>query len=145
MQPFAIAQARLDGVAEGVAEVEDGAQAAFLLVLAHHPGLDLATAAHGGSQQHGVAGQQTGNVGLDPVKKRHVGNRAVLDDFGQARAQLIGQAVGHGAALRLQLAAIKIHAKTGAAGATGQAGVGHALPPCRAARARVRFWRAAAS
>ena len=35
VQPLAVAQAGLDRVAEGVAEVEDGAQAALALVLAH--------------------------------------------------------------------------------------------------------------
>jgi hypothetical protein len=42
VQPLAVAQPGLDGVPEGVAEIQDRAQAGFAFVLAHNPGLDLA-------------------------------------------------------------------------------------------------------
>ena len=88
MQPLAVAQAGLDGMAEGVAEVEDGAQPAFAFVLAHHPRLDLAAAAHGMGQRIGVARQQIVEVGFDPGEELDVGDRPVLDDLGQPGAQL---------------------------------------------------------
>ena len=92
MQPLAIAQSGLDGVTEGVAVIQYGADAAFFFVLPHHPGLDFAAAAHRCGQRLWVAGQQRGQMGFDPVQKRHVCNGAVLDDFGQTRAQLaLGQ------------------------------------------------------
>ena len=46
VQKFAVAADRFQRVAEGVAEVEDGAQPALGFVLAHDAGLDLAAARH---------------------------------------------------------------------------------------------------
>ena len=86
MQPLAITQTGLDGMAKGVAEIQNGAQAVVALVLRHHPGLDLATAFDGVGQRTGVARHQGTDVGLNPVQKRQVGNRAVFDDFGQPGA-----------------------------------------------------------
>ncbi len=94
MQPLAVAQARLDRVAEGVTVVQDGAQARLLLVLADHPGLDLARAAHGVDQRFAVARQQLVQVGFEPGEEFGVGDRAVLDDLGQAGQQLaLGQGI----------------------------------------------------
>ena len=86
VQPLAVAQTGLDGMAKGVAKIENGAQTALALVLRHHMGLDLAAAPHRVRQRGHVAGAQGAKVGLDPIQKRHVGNRPVLDDFGQASA-----------------------------------------------------------
>ena len=70
VQPFAVADARLDRVAEGVAEIEDGAQAALALVLAHDVGLDFAGARDRMRQRGRVARQQLVDVLLDPVEER---------------------------------------------------------------------------
>jgi hypothetical protein len=88
VQPLAVTEAGLDGVAEGVAEVQDGAAAAFALVTAHHLGLDLARALHGPCQGLGLTGQQGVEMGLEPVQQRRVGDGRVLDDLGQPRTQL---------------------------------------------------------
>ena len=87
VQPGAIAHAGLDGVAKGVAKVQDGAQARFTLVLAHHPGFDLTAAAHGVGQRSAIARQQGIHVRLQPVHEGHVGNRPVFDDFCQPGAE----------------------------------------------------------
>ena len=88
MHPLAVTQSRFDGVPEGVAEVEDGPQSGFALVLFYHPGLELAAAFDGISQNCRIARHQTAEIGLDPVEKPHVGNRSVLDDLRQAGAEL---------------------------------------------------------
>ena len=87
MQPLAKTQTGFDGMAKGMSKVEDGAQAPFTLVLAHHLGLDLATALNRPGQSGWVAGQQSVQVGFDPIEESHVRNRAVFDDFGQTRAE----------------------------------------------------------
>ena len=51
MQPRAIAHACLNGMAEGMSEIENGAQTRLSLVSAHHLRLDL-TAAPDGMGQH---------------------------------------------------------------------------------------------
>eukprot|EP01022_Parablepharisma_sp_SALTPOND_P033114 TRINITY_DN881_c1_g1_i23.p1 TRINITY_DN881_c1_g1~~TRINITY_DN881_c1_g1_i23.p1 ORF type:complete len:1292 (+),score=465.19 TRINITY_DN881_c1_g1_i23:16524-20399(+) len=84
VQPFTVAQAILDGVAEGVAEVEDGAQAAFALVLADHVGLDFAGALDRVGQGGVILGDQQLDVGFDPVEEGRIDDGAVLDHFGDA-------------------------------------------------------------
>src|SRR5207245_10598087 len=79
MQPFAMAEARLDRMAEGMAEVEDGAQPAFALVLADDGGLDLARALDRVRQRGLVARHQRTNVLFDPVEEGRVGDRPILD------------------------------------------------------------------
>ena len=94
VQPFAVAQARLDRVAEGVAEVQNSAQAALALVAADHLRLDLAGALHRLRQRRLVARAQPLDAGLDPGEELGIGDRAVLDDLGQSRRELaLGQRV----------------------------------------------------
>ncbi len=94
VQPVAVAHAGLDGVAEGVAEVEDGAQAAFALVLTHDVGLDLAGTGDRVGQRRAVARHQLADIFFDPVEEGAVDDGAVLDHLGQAGGQLaLGQRV----------------------------------------------------
>ena len=88
VQPLAKAQAGLDGVAKGVAKIQNRPQARLALVLPHHPGLDFTTALHRVHQGLRIARHQGVDVGLNPVQKHHVGNRSVFDDFSQARTHL---------------------------------------------------------
>ena len=88
VQPVAVAHARFDGVAKGVAEVEDGAQAGFALVARDDAGLDLAASLHGVREGGGVAGAQLLHVAFEPGEELHVGDGAVLDNFGQPGGQL---------------------------------------------------------
>ena len=88
MQPSAVTEAGFNRVAEGVAEVENRPQALFTLVLADHPGLDLAAALDGIRQGRFVARQQVVEMGFDPAEKGFIGNRAVLDHLGQPGRQL---------------------------------------------------------
>jgi hypothetical protein len=69
VQPFAVAEAVLDRVAEGVAEVQHGAQAAFALVAPHHVGLDLAGAQDRVRQRGVVARDQLADVRSIQSKK----------------------------------------------------------------------------
>ncbi len=75
-------------MAEGVAEVEDGPQARFFLVLADDPGLDFHAALDGLGQCGLVLLAQGVDVLLQPGEEGHVGNRPVFDDFGQTCRQL---------------------------------------------------------
>ena len=88
VQPLTVAHASLNGMAKGMAKIENGAQARFALVLSHHPGLDLTTALDCMRQRLRVTRHEGRHVVLNPIEKSHVGNRPVLDDFGQAGAQL---------------------------------------------------------
>ena len=94
MQPLPVTQTGFDGVAKGVAKVQNSAQARFALVLRHHVGFDLAAALDRMGQRHRVTGQQRIQVGRDPVQKAQVCYRAILDDLGQAGAEF---ALGQGA------------------------------------------------
>ena len=87
VQPGAVAGAGLDRVAEGMAEVEDRAQPRFLLVA----GDDAAFSCTSGYRLHErgvVARQQIVEVRFEPAEEVRVGDRAVLDDFGQSGDQL---------------------------------------------------------
>lgn len=80
--------------------------------------------------QRGAAGRQVVGAAQAP--------QTLIDGDGQAR--------GHAAAFVVQFLHRKVHAKARAAGAAGQARVGHGRGGvCSAARARSRFWRAGAS
>ena len=96
MQPCAVAHAGFDGVAKGVAEVEDGAQACFLFINAHNRRLDLARPRHGMRQGCGLVSQQGRHLEFKPVQQRHVGNGPVFDDLGQAGTQLAHRQAGQG-------------------------------------------------
>ena len=87
MQPLTKAQARFYGVAKRVAEIQDGPQTRLSLILPHHESLDFTTALH--SMRHGPSftGLQGSQVDINPIKKRHVGDGSIFDDFGQASAE----------------------------------------------------------
>ena len=94
MQPGAVPGPGLDGVAEGVAEIEQRALARLALVGGDDARLQLAAAPHGVGEGRAIARQQLLDVGFEPVDERSVEREAVLDHLGQARAQLaVGQRV----------------------------------------------------
>lgn len=82
-----------DGVAEGVAEVQNRAQAGFRFVLGDDLGLDFATAGDDRSEDFRVPGEQSIQVAFEAAEERFVVDDAIFDDFGQAGAVL---AVGEG-------------------------------------------------
>ena len=102
-----VAGGRLDGVAEGVPQVQQRAIAGFALVAAHDFGLELAGAMDGmrpALPAPAPAALRT----LRSIHSRNFGsnNQAVLDHLGQARAQLArrqgaqrGRVGEHGAGL----------------------------------------------
>ena len=80
----------LQRVAEGVAEVEQGAAVIGLLlalVVADHGGLEGAGAQHGLRLGVAVAGEQRGGMGLAPGEEGGVADQAGLGDLGVAGAQ----------------------------------------------------------
>ena len=87
MQPDPKTQTGFDGVAKGVTEIQNSADAAFAFVLSDHPSFDLATALHRLGQGLRIPRQQIIQVLLDPIEEGHVGNRAVFDDLGQTGAE----------------------------------------------------------
>ncbi len=88
MQPGAVAHAGLDGVAEGVAEVEQRALTAFALVLHHHLGLVAAGTFDGIGQHIGIARQQRIQVGFQPGEESRVADQSVFDHLGETGGQL---------------------------------------------------------
>lgn len=84
----------LDRMAEGVAVVEGRAAARLGFVLGDDPGLDLAAACHDGGEDRRVAVEQAVEVAFEAAEEGGVGEDAVLDDLGEAGAEL---AVGQGA------------------------------------------------
>ena len=92
VQPGRVVGGALDGVAERVAEIEQRAIAALVLVARDDFGLDLAGALDGVRERGGVARQQLRGIRSSQSKKLAVDDEPVLDDFGEAGAQLaIGQ------------------------------------------------------
>ena len=87
-------------MAEGMAQVQQGAVAVFTLILADDIRLDLTGAADGMDQRLGAAGEQPVDIDLQPVKEGGIVDQAVLDDLGKARAQFArrqrGQSIGIG-------------------------------------------------
>jgi len=75
-------------MAKGVPEIEDGPQASLALVLADHPGLDLARPLDRMRQRGLVTCQQRVEIFFEPAEEAVVGDGAVLDDFSQAGDQL---------------------------------------------------------
>jgi hypothetical protein len=87
VQPVAVAHARLDGMAEGVAQVEQGALAGLPLVRRHHFRLVLAGAADGVGEGVRVPRHQLVHVAFQPFQEGRVADQAVLDDLGQTGGQ----------------------------------------------------------
>ena len=88
MQPAAVTCRGLDGVPEGVAEVEQRALPALALVGRDHLGLVLAGATDGAGECFVVACEQGIEVRFEPFEKRVVADEPVLDHLGEARGQL---------------------------------------------------------
>ena len=94
MQPLAIAEPGFNRMAEGMTEIQDRPQPALALVALDHRGLDLARARHSIDQRARIAGPQGRHVTLDRIEVGSIGNRPMLDHFGQPGRQLaLGQ--GH--------------------------------------------------
>jgi hypothetical protein len=86
---FAVAEPGLDGVAEGVAEVQQRALAGLALVGGDHLGLVAAGALDGLRQRGAVAGQQRLHVlASSQSKEGRVADQPVLDHLGQPGGQL---------------------------------------------------------
>ena len=84
-QVLAIAAFGLQGVAEGVAEIEQGPAAGFPFVLRHDFRLHLHRASHGEGQVVGRQGGDLAAMGFQPGEEVDVAQQAVLDDLGVAR------------------------------------------------------------
>ena len=79
----------LDGVAEGVAEVQQGAHAAAIGdVGLDRPGLGADALEDGLLAQFAVAGEQFAALLLEPVEHRLMPDQAIFDDFGITGAKL---------------------------------------------------------
>ena len=96
MQPLAVAQAGLDGVAKGVAQVEVARSPCSVSSAATTSALlrqERSTAS--GRRRRGPAGV---GIGLDPFEEGQVADQAVFDDLGEAGLEFaIGQGVQRGA------------------------------------------------
>ena len=79
---------RLERVSGGVAEVEDAAQARFLLVLRDHVRLDPARLGDDRGQHLGFTIEDRAMLLRDTFEERGAGGDAVLDDFIEAGAEL---------------------------------------------------------
>ena len=84
MQPVAITHLGFDGVAKGVAEVEQGANALLFFVLLDDAGLHLAAVADGVGKGSGLLPHDVGHGVLEFDKEINVAEQGVFDDFGQA-------------------------------------------------------------
>src|SRR5476649_2583337 len=87
MQPFPVTQAGLNCMTECVAEIENGAQAAFAFVGSDYISLHLARALHRMRERSRIAIVQSRDVRLDPLEEFAVGNGARLDHFGDTRGE----------------------------------------------------------
>ena len=69
---------------EGVAKIEDFAQAGFALILRHHLGLDFTGALDHPGQSLGLPGQYRWQVLFNGIEVGCIANHAVLDHLGQS-------------------------------------------------------------
>ena len=88
MQIFAVVGDGFEGVADGVAEVQDGPQAALGLVLPYDLGLDFAAAGDDRCQRARFAAEQVGQVALQVLEQPGIADDAVFDHLGQAGPKL---------------------------------------------------------
>ena len=84
MQPLAVALAALDGMPEGMAEVEDRPATRFPLVFRDDFGLEFARALDCMCQGVSIARNQCFDVVLEPGKEIDVRDCPVFDDFGKS-------------------------------------------------------------
>ena len=83
MQIGFVAGGGLDGVGEGMAEVQDCAQILLAFVLGDHCRLDFARSRDAVSERVDVAREQLGHVVVQPVEQQRIPDAAVLDHFGE--------------------------------------------------------------
>ena len=82
----------LEAVADGVAEVQYGAQTGFFFILTNDFSFDLAAARDDGCKSGGVLLQQLGQFALETSEEFGIVNDAVFDDLRKASAKLsLGQ------------------------------------------------------
>ena len=87
VQVFSVARNILDGVADGVAEIQNGAQAGFRFILAHDVGLDFAAARHHFGKHFGVPLQEAREIAFEAGEEWRVVNDPVFDDLGESGAK----------------------------------------------------------
>ena len=87
MQPLAVALAVLDGMPEGMSEVQDRATPRFTLVLGDNFRLQFTGSSYRVSQCVGIAAQQCLHIVFEPGEKSGVTDCTVFDDFGEPRFQ----------------------------------------------------------
>ena len=75
-------------VADGVAEIQDGPQAAFGFVLLDHLRLDLAATGDDRCQGTRVAAEQFGQITLQLLEQAGIVDDAVFDHFREAGPEL---------------------------------------------------------
>src|SRR5436190_19599947 len=94
MEPETEAGRRLDGMAEGMAQVEKRAPAGLALIFSDERRLELARAAHGMDERRAFALEKLGDVRLQPGEEDGVEGSAVVDDIGDGDAEFsIGEGV----------------------------------------------------
>jgi hypothetical protein len=94
VEVVAVAGGGFEGVAYGVAEVEDGAEAGFGFVLADDGGFDGAAAGDDTGEFAGLELEEAGQGAFELREECGVVDNAVFDDFGEAGAVF---AAGEGA------------------------------------------------
>ncbi len=88
MQPVAIAHFGFNGVAKGMAKIENGANSGFAFVFGHYPCLGLAGALDSFGQCRRVQLDELLHMLLKPVHERGITNQAVLYHLGQPGRKL---------------------------------------------------------
>lgn len=84
VQPVAVAHLGFYGVAEGVAEVKESADALLFFILLDDAGFHLAAVADGVGKGGGLLPHDAGHGVLEFDKEIHVAEQGVFDDFSQA-------------------------------------------------------------
>ena len=87
VQPYAVAHFGFDGVAVSMAQIQQGAQAAFAFVGGHDLGLQLAAAADTVGQRLHIQRHQRIDVVFQPDEELAIEDDPVFDDFSQARRE----------------------------------------------------------
>ena len=88
MQVLAVIRDSFQGMADGVAEIQNGPQPALGFILMNDFGLDFAAPGNDRRERFGLALEQRGHLALQPGKECLVIDNAVLDHLGEARAIL---------------------------------------------------------
>jgi len=97
VQIFSVTGNVLDGVTDGMAEIQDGAQPALGFVLADHFGFDGAAARHDVRERLGFAAEQAGQGAFEAREQFRIVDDAVFDDLGETGAELaFGQVASRG-------------------------------------------------